>query len=130
MSYNKAIKQRYPGIREDQYRLEDNGSGVELKYLDPSIGEKLSKQELQELASTVLDVPKKVTKRQFMLAIFDIGLNDRLNIIIRGKPDRGKIDWDHSHEITRDHSIVATIAQVEKLSERQLDELFIAASLL
>lgn len=85
-----------------------------------------------ELEDYSRPVPQSVTRRQARLALLAAGILPAVETAIDGmdEPARtaAKIEWEDATEIRRDHALIANLAVELKLSDAQLDELFIAAS--
>lgn len=79
-------------------------------------------------------VPESVSMRQARLALLSTGLLDTVNSIVAGLTgDSGKaakIEWEYSSVVMRNKGLVRSVQQVLGLTDQQLDDLFIAASLI
>lgn len=128
MSLFKGLRRKYPGIKENQFVLRDDsdGRGPQLTYLDPALGAIPSLEELGTLGQ-VPEVPSVVTKRQFLLALFDEGHINHVQASIQAGTPRQGIDWENTPEVKRDGLFVASIMTRANLSSTQMDAIFIRA---
>lgn len=76
--------------------------------------------------------PETVSMRQARLALHRLNLLDDVSNLILSLPEpqktEAKIDWEYSQEVNRNYTIVKTIANGLKLTEQELDDLFLLAS--
>lgn len=75
------------------------------------------------------DATVVVSKAQAQMALFNAGLLDQLEVIIRNHPYRPvRIWYESANEWRRDNPYVAMMAPALDLSEEQIDALFVAAA--
>lgn len=96
-----------------------------------SVAEQLTAQaEAARLAS----IPVSVTMRQARLALLNAGIltqaNDAINTMTGIEGDAARIEWEFSNEVRRDSALVSGIGSSLNLTNVQVDDLFIAASVL
>lgn len=105
---------------------EDNRRPVFLEETDPRVVAFLAEQA--EAAK-----PKEVSMCQFRLALLDANLLTTVEKAITSTlGDQGaaaRIEWEFRTVVERSQPLVATIADVLKLSAAQVDDLFLSASL-
>ena len=75
-------------------------------------------------------IPSVVTMRQARLALLNAGMLLTVNAAVDAADDATKIAWEYSTEVQRDFPLVQTLAAALNLTEKDLDNLFISASLL
>jgi hypothetical protein len=77
-------------------------------------------------------IPYSVTVRQARLALLKAGLLDDVIKYMESDttPIEEKIDWEFSTEFFRDMPTVLKLAGLLKITEKQLDDLFLGASAL
>lgn len=84
--------------------------------------------------AAAVEVPDEVTMRQARLALLGAGLLDDVEAAIDAMSDPAKaaarIEWDYSNTLRRDHPLVTALGAGLGLTGGQLDDLFIAASVL
>jgi hypothetical protein len=102
----------------------------------------LTVQEAQEHSKLIADcraavvpyvvpppvVPNAVTPFQAKAALLQAGLLDAVNTALVNAPALTKLAWAEATEFRRNSPTVLTLAGVLKLTDKQLDDLFIAAS--
>lgn len=71
-----------------------------------------------------------VTPRQARLVLYIYGLLDQVEVAVNAAGGTTKITWDYATVITRDDPLISQLAQVLKLSDAQIDEMFTLASTL
>lgn len=77
----------------------------------------------------VVLIPQSVTRRQFKLALLNIGLLDNIESVIAASTDRAlQINWTEALDFRRDNPFVASMATALGKSEAEIDALFIAAA--
>lgn len=76
----------------------------------------------------VVIVPEVVSMRQARLALLAAGLLDDVEAAISVGPRAAQIEWEYATEVQRDYGLVLEIAPVLGLTDRQLDDLFVAAA--
>lgn len=79
---------------------------------------------------TPAPAPSTVTPRQARLVLYIYGLLDQVEVAVNAAGGTTKITWDYATVITRDDPLISQIAQVLKLSDAQIDEMFTMASTL
>lgn len=77
-------------------------------------------------------IPQVVSRMQALMALANAGLYDTVNNYMTGStvPLVDKIYWSESSDFHRDHSALISMAGALGLTSDQLDQLFIAASLI
>lgn len=79
-------------------------------------------------------IPKYVTMRQARLALLNAGLLKTIDDAVANMPgvegDAARIEWEFSNAVERDKEFVKSIASGLRLTDDQVDQLFIAAALL
>lgn len=73
-------------------------------------------------------VPSVVTMRQARLALLAVGLLDDVEAAIAAAPQSARIEWEYATEVARDYGLVLQIAPALQLTDRQIDDLFVAAA--
>ena len=73
-------------------------------------------------------VPAVVSMRQARLALLAAGLLDDVEAAIAAGPQAARIEWEYATEVQRDYGLVLQLAPVLGLTDRQLDDLFVAAA--
>lgn len=76
----------------------------------------------------VVVVPEVVSMRQARLALLAAGLLDDVEAAIAAAPQGARIEWEYATEVRRDYGLVLTLAPALGLTDRQLDDLFVAAA--
>lgn len=77
----------------------------------------------------VVIIPQSVTRRQFKLALLDMGLLGNVESVISASTDRAlQINWTEALDFRRDNQFVASMATALGKSEAEIDALFIAAA--
>lgn len=75
-------------------------------------------------------IPQVVSMRQARIALLNAGLLTTVNNAILTMAESAKIEWEYATEVNRQSSLVLTMATALNLSTKQLDDLFLAASLI
>ena len=98
------------------------------EYTDESgiVHTKLEQEEAYLLAKFKATVPTTISPRQARLALNSVGLLDDVEAAVAANKEY-QIFWEYSLEIKRDDSILNTMAVALGMTERQVDDLFIAA---
>lgn len=73
-------------------------------------------------------VPVVVSMRQARLALLAAGLLDDVEAAIAAGPQAARIEWEYATEVQRGYGLVLQLAPVLGLTDRQLDDLFVAAA--
>lgn len=87
--------------------------------------------DAEALASFKATVPERVSMRQARLALLAAGkladVNNAISGIAGAAGEAARIEWEFSSEVWRNKALVLSLGAVLGLTERQLDDLFIAA---
>lgn len=76
-------------------------------------------------------VPQSVTRRQFKLALLQIGLLDDVEAMIAASGDRAlQINWAEALDFERDNAFVAQMSAALGKTASEVDDLFILANTL
>lgn len=79
-------------------------------------------------------VPSTVSMRQARTALLGAGLLSQIDTAISALPspqkETAQIEWEYSQEVQRNNGLVSMMASVIGLTDKQVDELFIAAAAL
>lgn len=75
-------------------------------------------------------VPTAVSMRQARLALLAAGLLDDITAAITAFGQAAAIEWEYATEVRRDSPLIAVVQANAGLSDRQVDDLFVAASAL
>lgn len=86
----------------------------------------LTAEEIE--ARRIAAVPRVVSMRQARLALLAAGLLDDVEAAIASAPRAARIEWEYAQEVARDYGLVLQLAPVLGLTDRQLDDLFVAAA--
>ena len=78
----------------------------------------------------VVSVPVAVSMRQARLALLNAGKLDAAGTALLSMPRSAQIEWEYSTEVRRDSALVVGVGSTLGLTESQIDDLFIAASVL
>lgn len=85
-------------------------------------------------AKRLASVPASVTMRQARLALRSAGLLESINATLASLPSPQKedaeIEWEYSQEVQRHNGFIPVVAAALGMTDKQIDDLFIAASLL
>ena len=85
-----------------------------------------------EIPAPVVTVPSKVTMRQARLALLGAGLLPSVNAAISAmegaQGEAARIEWEYSQEVQRNRGLVMQLGTGLGMTEKQLDDLFIAAA--
>lgn len=74
-------------------------------------------------------VPQKVTRRQFKLALLDIGILDDVEAMIAASNDRAlQINWAEALDFERSNPFIAQMAAALSKTAAEVDALFVLAS--
>ena len=83
-----------------------------------------------ELAAFKATVPAQVTMRQARLALLAAGLLGAVETAIAGAGAAAQIEWEYAQVVERNAGLVPAMATALGMTERQIDDLFIAAAAL
>jgi hypothetical protein len=83
--------------------------------------------ELAEAAARAA-IPKSVTMRQARRAMIDAGIYEKVDAAIKQAGGKALVDWEYSNTFDRSNPMIESMATQLKLTEKQIDELFIKAS--
>lgn len=86
----------------------------------------LTPEEIEE--RRIASVPRVVSMRQARLALLAAGLLDDVEAAIAAGPQAARIEWEYATEVQRDYGLVLQLAPALGLTDRQLDDLFVAAA--
>jgi hypothetical protein len=75
-------------------------------------------------------VPQEVTMRQARLYLLGAGLLPTVNAAISTMNEAAKIEWEYSNAVRRQEPLVAGMKSILGLTDAQLDQMFIDASLI
>ena len=73
--------------------------------------------------------PKVLTPKQARLALLGAGLYDAVNLAVKSNPAH-EIYWEYALEIKRDDALLIELSTALGITSAQLDDLFVAGSLL
>jgi hypothetical protein len=73
-------------------------------------------------------VPQSVSMRQTRLALLAAGLLDDVEAAMATQPRAAQIEWEFATEVLRSSPLVAGLSGAIRLTEAQLDDLFILAA--
>jgi len=73
-------------------------------------------------------IPNAVTMRQARRAMFDAGIYEKVDAAIKQAGGTALIDWEYSNTFDRSNPMIESMAAQLNLTDKQVDELFIAAS--
>lgn len=89
---------------------------------------------LKNRPKAIKQTPHKVTMRQARLALHAEGLLQSVEDTISAMPEpsqtAARIEWDHAGHVERSSQFVAMLGAAIGLDDAQMDELFMAASIL
>ena len=85
----------------------------------------LTEWEMEEPAPTV---PESVDAAQVRLVLLQQGLLDQVETMIAAQGKAAQIEWEFRVRYHRDNPLLLTLASQLKLTDEQLDQLFIQAS--
>lgn len=74
------------------------------------------------------EVPFKISMRQARLILLNVGLLTNIDAIISTLGDAAKIEWEYATDIERTNPIVIEVTKLLNMTDRQMDDLFTAAS--
>ena len=99
------------------------------EYVDDSgiVHIKLEQEEAYLLAKFKATVPTTISPRQARLALNAVGLLDDVEAAVATSKEY-QIFWEYSLEIKRDDAVLNTMAAALGMTEKQVDDLFIAGS--
>lgn len=100
-------------------------------------GAGLTPMSAEEVAAHLAEVsavsaPSRVTMRQARLALLAAGklqeVDPAIDAMSEPQKTAARIEWDYSHEVSRDNPFVQVLSHALDMSEADLDELFTAAA--
>lgn len=74
--------------------------------------------------------PKSVSMRQAELALLAADLLDDVEDLVSMLPRAAQIEWRRAGSVERQHPLIAVMQQATGMTDAQIDQLFIAASVL
>lgn len=77
-----------------------------------------------------IPVPQVITIRQAKLALLQAGLLDDVDAAVAQADRATQIEWEYATEVRRDWPTLLTLQTALGLSDQQVDDLFISASLI
>jgi len=78
----------------------------------------------------VVYIPTQVTMRQARLALHAEGLLTGINSAIEQMGEAAKIEWEYAPYVQRDNPLIAMVQQAYGMTDEQIDNLFVSASIL
>lgn len=75
-------------------------------------------------------IPQVVSMRQARLALLSADLLEAANSAVLALDEAAQIEWEYALEVRRDHPLIIGIGAQLDLTEEQIDDLFIQASIL
>ena len=73
-------------------------------------------------------VPKAVTMRQARRAMIDAKIYEKVDAAIKSMGGKALVDWEYSNSFERNNPMLEQLGKSLGLTEKQIDELFIAAA--
>lgn len=85
-----------------------------------------------QVDNTATDSPvvSRVTMRQARLQLVVMGKYQEVCAAVEQMGDAAKIEWEYASDVDRGNPIVSALAQLLELDDAEVDEMFLAASLL
>lgn len=78
---------------------------------------------------SIVVIPRSITMRQARLHLLDLGLLDDIESFI-SQDRKWQIEWEYATEILRDSPLIKAVQTTLDLSDEQIDNMFLEASLL
>lgn len=75
-------------------------------------------------------IPQEVSIRQAVLALYNAGLLDDVEALVATLPRPYQLEWERASVVRRDNGLVEIVRQQQGMTNEEIDDLFIAASLL
>ena len=72
-------------------------------------------------------VPQVITIRQARLQLLEVGLLDDVEALV-ALDRKSQIEWEYASEVYRQSSLIESIKETMNLTDKQIDDMFIAAS--
>ena len=72
-------------------------------------------------------IPQVITMRQARLQLLEVGLLDDVEAII-ALDRKSQIEWEYANEVYRQSSLIESVKEALSLTDKQIDDMFIAAS--
>lgn len=102
------------------------------EYVDENeVVHTVAEQEAEFLeAERLAKVPQAVSMRQARLALLGADLLDDITTAITALGQAAAIEWEYATEVQRNSPLIAMVQSNNALTDRQIDDLFVAASAL
>lgn len=75
-------------------------------------------------------IPQSVTMRQASIALELAGLLDDVEVIVATLPRIYQIEWQRASNVQRDNPLVEMVRQQQRMTDEQIDALFVQAATL
>ena len=75
----------------------------------------------------IIIIPQVITMRQARLQLLEVGLLDDVEASI-ALDRKSQIEWEYASEVYRQSTLIESIKETMNLTDKQIDDMFIAAS--
>lgn len=102
---------------------------IKVRQINIETGEETEVEEIIEVVEETIEVvvPKSITRLQAKLQLLEIGLLDEVEDLV-AQDRKVQLYWNEADNFYRTDSILLSMATALKLTDEQLDNLFIEAS--
>ena len=75
----------------------------------------------------IIIIPQVISMRQARLQLLEVGLLDEVEALV-ALDRKSQIEWEYAHEVFRQSPFITSVKEAMNLTDKQIDDMFIAAS--
>ena len=75
----------------------------------------------------IIIIPQVITMRQARLQLLEVGLLDDVEALV-ALDRKSQIEWEYANEVYRQSPLIESVKEAMSLTDKQIDDMFIAAS--
>ena len=75
----------------------------------------------------IIIIPQVITMRQARLQLLEVGLLDDVEALV-SLDRKSQIEWEYASEVYKESPLIESVKEAMSLTDKQIDDMFIAAS--
>ena len=75
----------------------------------------------------IIIIPHVITMRQARLQLLEVGLLDNVEALV-ALDRKSQIEWEYASEVYKESPLIESVKEAMSLTDKQIDDMFIAAS--
>ena len=75
----------------------------------------------------IIIIPQVITMRQARLQLLEVGLLDDVEALV-ALDRKSQIEWEYASEVYKESPLIESVKEAMSLTDKQIDDMFIAAS--